>query len=228
MDFYPGAMAEYCIAWGDYVTEIPDETSFEAAAMADILGVAIHAAGRAPIRSGSDILCIGGGPAGVYTALMALRKGAKKAFILEKSAIAREIIRKFNSCESFDPGEKAWQDLMRTKRNGFSAIYDSVGASELFEALLPLLEPSGTYINMAVHNLPVSISPSLFGCERIITSASNALYNENKEAVSMIVRKEIEAGKIITHYATFDTFMDNFELLLKDPKEAFKVVLRLS
>lgn len=226
MEFYPGAMAEYCIAWGDHVYELSDDTSFEAAAMSDILGVAIHTVGRAPVLPNSDVLCIGGGPAGILSAQIALLRGARGAFLLETSPLAREIIGRYDSCTALEPAPGALADAVERKGSGFSAIYDSVGDPDLFSSALPFLEESGAYVNMAVQDRPLSISPKDLGCERTITSASNALYGENAESIDLISRKAVDVERIITHYAGFNDFLATFDLLLKDPKEAFKVVLR--
>lgn len=227
MDFYPGAMAEYSLAWGAYVSEIPDRVGFEAAAMADILGVALHTVGRAPVAAHSDVLCVGGGPAGVLTALVALQEGAHRAYVLEKSTLARAVAGRFDSCLPIDPAGTALETLVREKKSGFSAIYDSVGDPELFSKTVAFLEESGSYVNMAVHDRPLSVDAHSIGCERTVTSASNALYAETREAVRMIVDGEIDTEKIITHRTTFERFLEDFALLLRDPKEAFKVVLMI-
>ena len=227
MDFYPGAMAEYCLAWGTHIYEIPDKTSFEAAAMNDILGVAVHTVNRAPLYRGAEVLCIGGGPAGIYSALIAIHKGAKQVYILEKSALARKIIEKYNQCVVIDNTKASLKSLLKGKENSFAAIYDSVGDPELFREVSPYLEEMGTYVNMAVQDIPLTLNNHLLSGERTITTASNALYSENKEAIKTIIEGRFDVTGIITHYTTFDTFMDDFNLLLKDPKEAFKVVLRV-
>ncbi|GAB1483606.1 (R,R)-butanediol dehydrogenase [Treponema sp.] len=225
MEYYPGAMAELSIAWADHVYEIPDSISFEAVAMSDILGVARHAVDRAPTKPKSDVLCIGGGPAGLFSGLVALHRGASRAFIMDKSTLARTTAHKFDHCIPINPTNDSLEQIVKDKGSGFSAIYDSVGEPELFNLAIGSLEESGSYINMAVQDQPLTITAKDLGCERIITSSSNALYKENDEAIRMIVKKQIEVEKIISHCTTFDGFLDAFALLLKDPKEAFKVVL---
>ena len=44
-DYYPGAMAEYCIAWPEYCYPLPDHVPSEDAALLDAVGVAVHATG---------------------------------------------------------------------------------------------------------------------------------------------------------------------------------------
>jgi threonine dehydrogenase-like Zn-dependent dehydrogenase len=93
MEFYPGAYAEYCPAWGDLVYPIPEGISFQEAAMADIFGVAVHAAGRTKIPKGASVLCIGGGPVGLSIAQVAQVRGAEKVFVAEMSPAAQRVCR---------------------------------------------------------------------------------------------------------------------------------------
>ena len=48
-DYYPGAYAEYCPAWGDLVLPMEDHVTFAEEALRDILGVAVHAVSRCAI-----------------------------------------------------------------------------------------------------------------------------------------------------------------------------------
>jgi len=85
MPFYPGGYAEYCLAWADLLHPMADHVSFEQEAMRDILGVAVHAVGRADLYPGASVLCIGGGPAGLSIAQVAAARGAGQVFISEPS-----------------------------------------------------------------------------------------------------------------------------------------------
>ena len=95
MDFYPGAYAEYCLGWAGLLHGIPDHISYAEASMADILCVAVHVVGRTNIYEESNILCFGGGPAGLSIAQLARIKGARNIFISDPSPLAREVIAKY-------------------------------------------------------------------------------------------------------------------------------------
>ncbi len=103
MEFYPGAYAEYCLAWGDLVYPIPEGVSFQEAAMADIFGVAVHAAGRTKIPKGGAVLCMGGGPVGLSIAQVARVRGAGRVLVAETSSFAQQILRQFD-VTAIDPG----------------------------------------------------------------------------------------------------------------------------
>ena len=226
MDFYPGAYAEYCLGWADLLHPIPDHVSFAEAAMADILCVAVHVSGRAGIYKGANILCIGGGPAGLSTAQVARATGAGEVCILEISPLARNVIGKCSDFLAIDPSvvnvPECLAESMGDSR--FTAIFDSVGTTETIEAAIPLLEEGGTYVNLAVHSTPLNIDALGLGSERTITTSSNAYYSDLEKAFELLNSGSINVQPWITHRFQLEDFLPAFDLLLQSPKAGYKVV----
>jgi len=226
MDFYPGAYAEYCLGWADLLHVIPEYVSYAEASMADILCVAVHVVGRTNIYKGSNVLCFGGGPAGLSIAQLARLKGAINIFISDPSPLAREIIAKYKHFIIINPDEEKVSKVIQ-KHIGDEkciAIFDSVGNREQNKTGIPLLEEQGTYVNMAVHDVPMEINAKLLGSERTITTSSNAYYEDVKEAYRLIESGEIDVKPWITHKLSLEDYEKAFELLLRSPKAAYKVV----
>ena len=224
MDFCPGAYAEYCLAWADVLHPMADHVSFEQEAMRDILGVAVHATGRADIRPGDEVLCIGGGAAGLSIAQVALARGAGHVFISDPSPVAQQMIGQFESLVCIDPTAQRLAEALGDVR--CTAIFDSVGSAETMGEALPLLAEAGTYVNLAVHDTPVHINALELGSERVVTTSSNALYRDEREAHALIESGIVDVGSMITHRFPLEAFQQAFDLLLREPKEAYKVVFR--
>jgi 2-desacetyl-2-hydroxyethyl bacteriochlorophyllide A dehydrogenase len=226
MDCYPGAYAEYCLGWGDLLYPLPDHVSSEEAAMADVLCVAVHVVGRAA-RLGEDALCIGGGPVGLSIAQVAKAKGVRRVFVSEPSPIAKQVLRCFDFITVIDPGEESLRDgLARHGVAGVSAVFDTIGSGELMAEAAELLAERGTYVNVAVHDTPVALNAAVLGSERTLTSSSNAVYADVREAYELICSGRVNVKPMITHRLPLSEYATAFDLLLRSPKEAFKVVLR--
>ncbi len=225
MDVYPGAYAEYCVAWGDLLYPLPDEISFDEAAMADILCVAVHVAGRGKPPAGHDALCIGGGPIGLSIAQVARARGARNVFISEPSPVAQQVLKEFDFVV-IDPAQEPLAEAIErvTGRRRVAAVYDSVGSAQTIAEGLPLLTESGTYVNLAVHSTQVTLDAALLASERTITTSSNAFYTDVAEAYDLIFKHRVNVRPMITHCFPLDAYQDAFELLLSDPKQAYKVV----
>ncbi|MBN1350480.1 alcohol dehydrogenase catalytic domain-containing protein [candidate division KSB1 bacterium] len=226
MDFYPGAYAEYCLGWADLLHRIPGHLSHAEAAMADILCVAIHVVGRTTIYQGSNVLCIGGGPAGLGIAQISRLRGARQVFISDPSPLARSVIGKLEDFVVIDP---TTEDVAVTVTRHLgqakcAAIFDSVGSQQTIGMGLPLLEELGTYVNMAVHSTQLNLNAMALGSERSITTSSNAFYRDVVEAFDCLNYSKIDVTPWITHRFPLEQFQTAFDLLLQSPKAAYKVV----
>ena len=226
MDYYPGAYAEYTLGWADLLHAIPDHVSYAQAAMSDILCVAVHVVGRARLYEGAAVLCIGGGPAGLAIAQVAQIQGAKKIFISDPSEIARAVVEKFDGLTVIDPSQKEVRTVVEQSLGNLkcAAIFDSVGSNETMNMALPLLEESGTYVNMAVHKGEMGFDGLSIGSERTLTTSSNAFYRDLQKAFEYLNSGLLNVNPWITHRFGLEAYETAFELLLQDPKKAYKVV----
>ena len=122
MEYYPGAYAEYCLAWADLVFELPDNVSFAQSVVRDILGVAVHAVGRGNVGDGSSVLCVGGGPAGLTIALAARAAGAKTVYVRETAPLPRSIAGQYSGIVTEDSGASDGEPV--------DTVFDTVGTPE--------------------------------------------------------------------------------------------------
>jgi threonine dehydrogenase-like Zn-dependent dehydrogenase len=227
--FFPGGYAEYCLAWADLLHPMADHIAFEAEAMRDILGVAVHATGRAEIPDGATVLCIGGGPAGLCIAQVARVHGAAHVLVSDPSPLARAIISRYAGLSAFDPAAESLADALRrgTGQAQCHAIFDTVGSADTFSAALPLLAPAGTYVNLAVQDLAVPLNLHAVGSERRITASSNAFYRDEREAHRLIEAGAVDVRSMITHRLPLERYAEGFDLLMRASRKAYKVVFEM-
>jgi threonine dehydrogenase-like Zn-dependent dehydrogenase len=230
MEHYPGGYAEYCLAWADLLHPMADHVSFEAEAMRDILGVAVHAVGRADVAAGASVLCIGGGPAGLCIAQVARARGAAHVLVSDPSPLARAIIGRYAGLSAMDPRSESLADGLRrtTGQAQCQAIFDTVGSADTFREALALLAPAGTYVNLAVQELTVPLNLGSVGSERRITASSNAFYRDEREAHRLIESGAVDVASMITHRFPLEQYAEAFDLLLCASREAYKVVFEFS
>jgi len=225
MDYYPGAYAEYCLGWADLLFPIPEHVPLDEAAMADVVCGAVHVGGR-PASLGADVLCIGGGPIGLSIAQVARAKGARTVFVSETSPVAKEVLRRFDYITVIDPGADVLEEaLARSGVRAVSSVFDTIGSGPIIAEAAGLLSERGTYVNVAVHDTPVALNAAVLGSERTLTSSSNATYGDVREAYHLICSGQVNVRPMITHRLPLSEYARGFDLLLRSPKEAFKVVL---
>lgn len=226
MDYFPGGYAEYCLAWSDMLHPMADHVAMEEEAMRDILGVAVHAVGRASLPEGAAVLCIGGGPAGLCIGQVARVRGAAHTLIADTSPLARSVIGQHEGLTPIDPQKHELGSALRQRAGQaqFQAVFDTVGSAKTFEQALALLAPTGVYVNLAVQHLEVPLRLETLGSERTITSSSNAFYRDEHEAHRLIQARSVDVRTMITHRMPLEAFSEAFGLLLNEPRGAYKVV----
>ncbi len=225
LDFYPGAYADYCLAWADLLHPMADHVSFEEEALRDFLGVAVHAAGQAGLDQRAPagvVLCIGGGPVGLSIAQVARAMGVRRVVISEPAPVAQAVIAQYPGLECLDPTHV---DLVEALGRGTcAAVFDTVGTPETLTQGLAVLAPAGTLVNLAVHDTMLSMNAMALGSERRMTTSSNALYRDEREAHALIASGAVTMAPMITHRFPLEAFADAYALLLAEPKQAYKVV----
>jgi threonine dehydrogenase-like Zn-dependent dehydrogenase len=224
-EYFPGAYAEYCIGWADLLHPLADTVTSAEAALADIYCVAMHVVGRTKLYEGAAVLCIGGGPAGLSIAQIAELTGAKDIVLSDPSPMAQKVIREFRYTV-IDPSERelscSTAELLGDRN--FAAVFDSVGSAESMTTALGLLEESGTYVNLAVHSVNISLDAAALGSERTLTTSSNAFYRDLASVFELLNARTINVAPLITHRLPLEDYERAFELLLQSPKGAFKIV----
>lgn len=226
MDYFPGAYAEYCLGWADLLHPIPEQITFAEAAMADILCVAVHAVARTQLREGATVLCIGGGPVGLAIAQVARARGAQTIFLSDPSPLARRVLSQYEEFVVIDPARQSVPEAIAGQLGDrkCAAIFDSVGTAEVIGMGLPLLQESGTYVNMAVHGMQLIFDALALGSERTLTTSSNAHYRDLSEAFELLDSGSVDVKPWITHRLPLEEHQQAFELLSQSPKAAYKVV----
>jgi len=172
------------------------------------------------------VLCIGGGPLGLSIAQVARAKGAGRVFVSDPSPLARRVVGQFEQFTCIDPTTQILADVLRDTvgEPSVAAIFDSVGSAEAMRQALPLLAESGTYVNLAVHDASLDLRASVLGSERTLTTSSNAYYDDEKEAHELISSGAVNVRSMITHRFRLEDFQQAFDLLLAEPRKAYKVV----
>jgi L-iditol 2-dehydrogenase len=145
-----GGFAQYISVPVWNLVVIPDSLSYEEAAMAEPLAVAIHALRRAGIVMGDQIAIFGSGPIGLMLGQWSLAWGADKVMLIDiesdKIAFAKRAGFKYvwNSNDG-DPAD--WiKDI--TNGRGADITVEGAGASDTLEQCLKSTRPFGKVVAM--------------------------------------------------------------------------------
>ncbi|MEM2740156.1 MAG: alcohol dehydrogenase catalytic domain-containing protein [Candidatus Bathyarchaeia archaeon] len=228
-DYIPGGYAEYMPLWWDKAHPIPDNISFEEATQLDGLAVAVHAVGRAGVKSGDTVAVVGVGPIGLMILQVARAMGACKIVALDVRGKPLEIAENLGADSAVDVSKIGIDDslIRETEGIGANAIFDTVCSESTVTHCLRSLARGGRLILVALNRLDIKLNLLDLSGERIITSSSNNLYHEYTAAVNLLSSGRVQVKPFITHIFKLDEIEEAFHVAIhKEEYEAIKVVLK--
>ncbi len=204
LEYYPGAYADYVIAWGKGCFEIPESVTFEEATTMDVLAVCLHMINQGNVEKGEPVLILGCGPAGNGIAqIIKIIDPKIEIFIVENSKRAVEVAKQYKFNYIINSNTKNEEEIIqfilnKTNGHGVNSIFDSIGTESSFNLGLSLLTKGGTYVNMAVHDQNITMNQMKLASERKITTSSNFLIEEYKQTLKWLGEKRINVKTWLT------------------------------
>jgi 2-desacetyl-2-hydroxyethyl bacteriochlorophyllide A dehydrogenase len=158
-----GAFAEYCIYNEAAIYSIPDNMTFETAALLEPTSVAVHAVDQANIRPGSSVLISGAGPIGLLVLQVAIKAGATKVLVSEPIAEKRKIAVELGADVTVDPLKEDLEKIAANFTEGrlFDNIFEVSGNLKAAKQAITLAAKCGTVVWVAVYpaDAEVSVNP---------------------------------------------------------------------
>ena len=224
-----GAFTSYIVAPKQFVHHVPDEVSFEEAALTEPVCVAYHAViVRSSLRAGQKVVIFGPGPIGLACILMARMKGASEIVSVgiqgdeDRLKVAGTIGADRIIALSGDSA-KDWVEAIGLSGH-VDTVVDAAGPNSIVEAAFQLLKPGGEIIKLAwdLNSLAFSISPLVIRAYRIQGVFSHT-WPMWEAVLSMMGSKKIDLEPLVTHTFPLSRWQDAFDILIQ--KKGIGVIL---
>ena len=123
-----GGFAEFALVPADTIFPIPEHMSDEVAVLAEPFSIGYHCCQRGALKANEKVLVVGGGPIGLYSAIVARELGASDVVISEPIQARREFAQSFG-LHTVDPRcKESLSDLaQRSGGEGFQLSVESPG-----------------------------------------------------------------------------------------------------
>lgn len=152
-----GCFAEYVTVQAKKMYRIPGGVDLKLAALTEPLAVAVHDVRNSGLKVGQTALIIGGGPIGIFIAMVAQLAGAQ-VYISEVSEFRLEFAKKMGY-ETLNPMNEDFKEEIAkiTKGKGFDVVYEVSGSKAGIASTTELVKVSGTIliVGMAGEKYPV-------------------------------------------------------------------------
>jgi (R,R)-butanediol dehydrogenase/meso-butanediol dehydrogenase/diacetyl reductase len=171
-----GGMSELAVVNDYNVAVVPKGVSDTQAAMIEPAAVAVYAADRGGVRSGSVVLVSGVGPIGALTLLAVKAAGASQIFVSEPNAFRREMAKSLvPDAIVMDPTTQDVAEVItaQTEENvGVDVAIECVGLEASLNTCVKAVRNQGKVVQTGLHMKPASVDPMSWALKDISIEAT--------------------------------------------------------
>ncbi|MDR6121409.1 L-iditol 2-dehydrogenase [Bacillus sp. SLBN-46] len=191
-----GGMAEYCTVPSANGYKIPDEMTFEEAALVEPLGCVLHGFRKITLTPLSRVLIIGGGFIGQLFLQLVKQQHVQSIVVSEPADNKRELLYQLGADDVVQPMDAAKLEA--------DVVIECVGRPESMELAVKSAAKGGQVLlfGVAAPDTVISVSPfEIFSKELTIKGSFINPYT-HEEAIRLIAKKVVDVGSLISHRFT--------------------------
>ncbi len=225
-----GGFAEYTVNHINTLYKIPDQISFDHAALITTAGCAFFAYDVVGgYVAGDTIAIIGPGPIGLALAQAGKALGVEKVILIGTRQGRLELGKEMGA--DYIVNIKEGEDpiaLARELTDGLGAdvVFDAAGVSSSLETSLDLVRPGGNIVMVAFYHDPVTVNMSKAVKRNVQLHTVRGEGRRNVgRALSMVVQNKIDLTPLITHCFPLKDINKAFETYVNRIDNALKVII---
>jgi L-iditol 2-dehydrogenase len=222
----PGAFAEYIAVPSRILYHLPDNLSFNEAAMLEAVSVALHGVSLAQIATGSTALVVGAGMIGLLT-LQALRAaGCSTIYVADLDGTRLKLAQEVGATAVLSSEKDvAGQVMELTGGIGVDVVIEAVGRNETVKASIESVRKGGTVVLVGNISPEVTLPLQKVVTRQIRLQGSCASAGEYPRAIELMASGAIQVKPFITAVASLEEGPRWFERLYAHEPNLMKVIL---
>lgn len=234
-----GGFAEYVSVPERNLIELPDNVSFEEAAMMEPMAVAVHAIRRIPPLQNDTVVICGLGTIGILILMFLLENGVKNILVIgnkdfQKNTVVRMGIPAGNYCDSKNENVDQW---LKEKTNSLGAdvFFECVGKNETINQAVNNTAAGGKIMLVGNPYSDISMDKSVYWKilrnQITVTGTWNSSFTEDKNddwnyVLNKLSDKKIHPAELISHRLDMDS-LEKGLLIMRDKSEDYiKIMMR--
>lgn len=228
-NYDPGGFSEYIRIPEDNVRHgtitLPDGVSYEDATMIEPLGCVVAGQRLINPKEGETVLVIGAGVSGLSHIQISKLKGAK-VIATDIDSYRLQMAEGFGADHVMNAAGYSADELKRVNNNRLADIVIlCAGAESAMEAAISSVDRKGTILFFAVPQSDIRLPSAEFWRNEITLRFSyGAAPQDLHDALSMIMNKSVDVGKMITHRIPLHDIQQGFRYV-SEANESLKVVV---
>lgn len=222
-----GAFADYVAVPEHILYHIPDNVSFEQAAMVEPVAVALHAVNQSHLSLGESCVVVGVGTIGFFLIRLLKMAGVYQLIAVDISNVNLERAKNIGADYIFNPGDDQIINkiISVTRNRGADIAFEAVGISESVNTCINSIRKGGRIV------LVGNLSPSVeFPLQSVVTRelklfGSCAIRGEYTTVLDLMSKSKLNVNEQISAVANLSEGADWFERLRNNTEGLKKVIL---
>ena len=222
-----GAFAEYVAVPQRILYPLPEEVSFEQAAMVEPLSVAFHAVRRTPVSSNDTAVVVGAGMIGSLIIQLLKAAGCGQIIAVDLEQDRLDLARDFGADHALrsDVEDVPAEVRRRTGNHGAHIAFEVVGLTPTLKAAVASLRKGGALVLVGNLWSTVELPLQAVVTRQLSIYGSCASCGEYPECLELIARGEVNVDALISATAPLAEGADWFERLRSHKANLMKVIL---
>jgi len=210
-----GSLSEYIVMPETSCIKIPDEMTYDEAAISEPLAIGVYAVKQSIPMKGAKVGILGFGPIGMSVLLPALAMGAKEVYVTDKIDERLEIACKSGAVLCANPDrEDVVEKISAEVPELLDVVFECCGQQEAIDQAVELLKPGG---KLMVIGIP-EFERWSFHVDKSRHKELN-IQNVRRQneallpALDMMARGEVKVDAMTTHRFSFEDSKKAFDLV---------------
>ena len=232
-----GGYAEYVAVPQDNLIELPENVSYEEAAMLEPMAVAVHAMRRIMPKESDTVVIYGLGTIGILLLMFLKDSGIKNIFVVGNKEFQKRTVSKMGLleeqfCDSRKLDVKKWI-LEHTDGIGVDVFFECVGKNEILTQGIDMTAPAGKvclvgnpYSDM---NLEKSIYWKILRNQLLVTGTWNSSFTGKTEddwhyVLKALEDKRIAPAELVSHRFALEELEQGFHIMRDKTEDYIKIL----
>ena len=221
-----GAFAEFVVVPARIAYRLPDNLSFEEAALLEAVSVALHAVLLAPIEPDGSALVVGAGTIGLLLLQSLRAKDCARVFVTDIDPTRLKLAESLGATATFVSGSGLDEHLLReTNGVGVDLAMEAVGIDATVSAAISAVRKGGTVVLVGNVSPQVNLPLQTVVTRQIRLQGSCASAGEYPEAIRLVSSGTIRVQPLISAIAKLEDGPQWFERLYAREPNLMKVIL---
>lgn len=233
-----GGFAEYVAVPEWNLIELPENVSYEEAAMLEPMAVAVHAVRRMETGPADKVIVCGLGTIGLLLLMFLMERGIDNVLVIGNKTYQKRCalelgLSEDNYCDSRTQDVREWA-MLRTEGYGADVFFECVGKNETVAQALDLTAPAGRICMVGNPHSDMKLEQDIYWKllrhQLTVMGSWNSSYTGESDddwqyVLQLLQQNRIKPSKLISHRYAMKDLREGFEIMKNKTENYVKIMM---